>query len=249
MKNSLGPSKRGNGLAIGAVICFVAVIGMVGVYTVRQYRVGVEKELAKAEKKQEEKKEQIESTGGGQDLVINTLQREQGIAEEAPQVTEQPETVEEKSEVVAEQPSKPQFSFSEKDLILWPIENGEVILNYSMNKTVYFPTLDQYKYNPAMIIKGAEGTQVMSVARGVVKSIDVTSQTGTTVTVDMGNGYESIYGQLKEVPVNVGDTVEAKTVLGYLSEPTKYYSVEGCNLYFEMRKDGQPINPNDFLGE
>ena len=100
-----------------------------------------------------------------------------------------------------------------------------------------------------MIIKGAAGTQVMSVARGVVKSIDVTSQTGTTVTVDMGNGYEAIYGQLKEVPVHVGDTVEAKTVLGYLSEPTKYYSVEGCNLYFEMRKDGQPINPNDFLGE
>lgn len=132
---------------------------------------------------------------------------------------------------------------------MWPIENGEVILNYSMDKTVYFPTLDQYKYNPAMIIKGAAGTQVMSVARGVVKSIDVTSQTGTTVTVDMGNGYEAIYGQLKEVPVHVGDTVEAKTVLGYLSEPTKYYSVEGCNLYFEMRKDGQPINPNDFLGE
>lgn len=67
--------------------------------------------------------------------------------------------------------------------------------------------------------------------------------------MDMGNGYEAIYGQLKEVPVHVGDTVEAKTVLGYLSEPTKYYSVEGCNLYFEMRKDGQPINPNDFLGE
>ncbi len=242
MKNSLRPSKRGNGLAIGAVICFVAVIGMVGVYTVKQYKAGVEKELAKTEKKQEEEMDKIESTGGGQDLVINTPQQENTMAEEPPQVEEQ-------VEIVEEQPSKPQFSFSEKDLILWPIENGEVILNYSMNKTIYFPTLDQYKYNPAMIIKGAEGTQVISAARGVVKSIDVTSQTGTTVTVDMGNGYETIYGQLKEVPVNVGDTVEAKTVLGYLSEPTKYYSVEGCNLYFEMRKDGQPINPNDFLGE
>ena len=192
MKNSLRPSKRGNGLAIGAVICFVAVIGMVGVYTVKQYKAGVEKELAKAEKKQKEEMEKIESTGGGQDLVINTPQQENNMVEEPPQIEEQ-------TEIVTEQLSKPQFSFSEKDLILWPIENGEVILNYSMNKTVYFPTLDQYKYNPAMIIKGAEGTQVMSVARGVVKSIDVTSQTGTTVTVDMGNGYETIYGQLKEL--------------------------------------------------
>lgn len=239
MKKSLRPSKRGNGLAIGAVICFVSVIGMVGGYTVKQYKAGVKKELAKVEKKQEEK---IESTGGGQDLVINTPKKEQTIVQEQPQITEQKETI-------VEQTNKPQFSFSEKDLILWPIENGEVILNYSMDKTIYFPTLDQYKYNPAMIIKGAKGAQVMSVTRGRVKSIDVTSQTGTTVTVDMGNGYETIYGQLKEVPVNVGDTVEAKTVLGYVSEPTKYYSVEGCNLYFEMRKDGQPINPNDFLRE
>ena len=138
MKNSLRPSKRGNGLAIGAVICFVAVIGMVGVYTVKQYKAGVEKELAKAEKKQKEEMEKIESTGGGQDLVINTPQQENNMVEEPPQIEEQ-------TEIVTEQPSKPQFSFSEKDLILWPIENGEVILNYSMNKTVYFPTLDQYK--------------------------------------------------------------------------------------------------------
>ena len=137
---------------------------------------------------------------------------------------------------------------NEDKLILWPVE-GEVILNYSMDKTVYFKTLDQYKYNPALVISGAVGDQVLSVAKGLVKSIDVTAQTGTTVTVDLGNGFEAIYGQLKEVPVKVGDYVETKTVLGYLSEPTKYYSAEGCNLYFEMRKNGEPINPLEYLGE
>ena len=54
---------------------------------------------------------------------------------------------------------------------------------------------------------------------------------------------------LKEVPVKVGDYVEAKTVLGYVSQPTKYYSVEGCNVYFEMRKDGQPVNPIEYMEE
>ncbi|MEI3219908.1 MAG: hypothetical protein V8S08_10220 [Lachnoclostridium sp.] len=43
--------------------------------------------------------------------------------------------------------------------------------------------------------------------------------------------------------------MEATTVLGYVSEPTKYYSVEGCNVYFEMRKDGQPVNPMDYMAE
>lgn len=56
-------------------------------------------------------------------------------------------------------------------------------------------------------------------------------------------------GQLKEVPLNVGDTVEANTVVGYVSKPTKYYSLEGCNVYYAMKKDGQPVNPTDYMGE
>ena len=53
----------------------------------------------------------------------------------------------------------------------------------------------------------------------------------------------------ESLPVKGGDYVEAKSVLGYVSQPTKYYSVEGSNVYFEMRKDGQPINPVEFLEE
>lgn len=140
------------------------------------------------------------------------------------------------------------INFTEDSYILWPV-NGAVIMSYSMDKTVYFQTLDQYKYNPAVIIEGAEGDQVLCGAPGIIKSIDVSAQTGTTVNVDIGNGYELLYGQLKEVPVKVGDYVEAKSVLGYVSQPTKYYSKEGCNVYFEMRKDGQPVNPVEYTAD
>ena len=58
-----------------------------------------------------------------------------------------------------------------------------------------------------------------------------------------------MYGQLKEVQVKVGDYLEAGNVIGYLEIPTKYYSLEGRNLYFEMLKDGQPVNPMDYLAE
>jgi septal ring factor EnvC (AmiA/AmiB activator) len=63
------------------------------------------------------------------------------------------------------------------------------------------------------------------------------------VTVDLGNGYQAVYGQLKELNFAVGDYVEAGHVLGYISEPTKYYSVEGSNLYFQLLKEGSPVNP------
>lgn len=248
MKNSLKPSKKGKGVAAGLVVCFVAAIAMVGTYTFNQYKDGMNEELAQLEE-ESTTKEESKSTSVGQDLVINTP--EQKVVEE-PQIEPTPEVIEEKpvvEEPVKQAPAKShQLDFNEKNIILWPVD-GDVLINYSMDKTVYFSTLDQYKYNPALIIGGAVGDQVLSVARGVVKSIDVTAQTGTTVTVDLGNGYEAIYGQLKEVPVKTGDYVEAKTILGYLSEPTKYYSVEGCNLYFEMRKDAQPINPLEYLGE
>ena len=41
--------------------------------------------------------------------------------------------------------------------------------------------------------------------------------------------------------------VESGQVVGYVSEPTKYYCEEGSNLYFQMRKDGQPIDPKEYL--
>lgn len=136
--------------------------------------------------------------------------------------------------------------FSPENGIEWPLE-GNVILNYSMDSTVYFATLDQYKYNPAVIIQGAINDKVYSVAKGKVTSIENDEVTGCTMTVDLGDGYTAIYGQLKEANFVVGDYVEAGHVLGYVAEPTKYFSVEGSNLYFAMEKDGSPIDPMEFL--
>ena len=67
--------------------------------------------------------------------------------------------------------------------------------------------------------------------------------TGCTVTVDLGDGYEAVYGLLKELNFAKGDYVEAGHVLGYVGEPTKYFTVEGSNLYFELDKDGTPVDP------
>jgi len=41
--------------------------------------------------------------------------------------------------------------------------------------------------------------------------------------------------------VNPGDTI------GSVAAPTKYYSVEGSNLYFKLTKDGEPVNPENFF--
>ena len=65
--------------------------------------------------------------------------------------------------------------------------------------------------------------------------------------MNLGRGYELVYGQVKEACVHEGDRGAAGDVLGYVSEPTKYYSVEGPNLYFQLLKDGEPVNPLEYL--
>lgn len=136
--------------------------------------------------------------------------------------------------------------FAAEDGLNWPLQ-GNVILNYSMDQTVYFATLDQYKYNPAVVIAGEVNDRVSAAAEGKITDISNSAVTGCTVTMDLGDGYSAIYGQLKEVPYEVGDIVGKGKLVGYIAEPTKYYSVEGSNLYFALQKDGEPVDPVSFF--
>ena len=116
-----------------------------------------------------------------------------------------------------------------------------------MDATTYFPTLDQYKYNPAVLIQSDVGTEVCAAASGVVESIVETEETGITVTMDIGGGYQLVYGQLQGVDFGTGAYIEKGSVVGTVASPTKYYSVEGSNLYFKMLENGAPTDPVNFL--
>ncbi len=139
-----------------------------------------------------------------------------------------------------------QMHFSPKSDLSWPLQ-GDVIMNYSMDQTVYFATLEQYKYNPALIIAGKVNEPVNAAATGRITDISTNEETGMTVTMDLGDGYTAVYGQLKEVLYKEDAVVEAGNAIGYIAEPTKYYSVEGSNLYFELQKDNKPVNPMQYM--
>lgn len=140
----------------------------------------------------------------------------------------------------------PTVNFQDDSFLTWPAA-GTVLMDYNMSGTVYFETLDQYKYNPALIISSETGNPVIASAKGIVESIDTDEETGETLTLNLGNDYNLVYGQLKELAVEEGEVVEQGQLLGYISEPTKYYCEEGSNLYFQMKKDGQPVDPFLYL--
>lgn len=137
---------------------------------------------------------------------------------------------------------QPTLSFGDNDPLVWPVV-GNILINYSMDKTIYFPTLDQYKYNPAIIIQANEGDMITAAAAGKVTSVFNDPQIGNGITMELGNGYEVTYGQLEGILVSEGSYVSMGDMIAQVAAPTKYYSVEGTNVYFKLTKDGEPVNP------
>lgn len=238
-KNERPSFLRGKGAAVGIVICFVAVIAMVGAYTFNNYQKQIDEQVAKAEDQAEELTEEKSEEAATDDIVLPE-------EEEPMETQEQTENNSASESETSASGGTSEVWFGEESTLAWPA-SGAVLISYSMDQTVFFSTLEQYKYNPALIIGGEVGEMIAASAAGIVTNIEDTAQTGTTVTLDMGNGYSAIYGQLTDVPLAAGDYVAAGETVGILNEPTKYYSVEGPNLYFGILKDGEPVDPMNFM--
>ena len=130
--------------------------------------------------------------------------------------------------------------------MLWPAR-GNVLLDYSMDSTIYFPTLEQYKCNPSLVIQSEVSTPVYAPAAARVLEAGNNEEIGDYLVLDLGNDYPVTCGQLKEITAVQGEYLEAGQLLGYVAEPTKYYTIEGSNLFLEMRHGDKTVDPLDYL--
>ena len=48
---------------------------------------------------------------------------------------------------------------------------------------------------------------------------------------------------------DVSFSLQAGETLGTVGKVTRYYTVEGTNVYFAMEQDGKPVNPMDYFGD
>lgn len=155
------------------------------------------------------------------------------------------DTVEEAAPVSAIIQAK-NLDFLSNSTLRWPVE-GEVLLEFNMDETIYFPTLNLYQCNQAMVIQAEEGTPVCAPAEGVVVSIGSDEQIGNYMLLDLGDGYQVQMGQLKDIQVKEDELVNEGELLAYVAEPTTSYSLEGDNLYLSLTANGEPADPLDYL--
>ena len=104
--------------------------------------------------------------------------------------------------------------------------------------------MNDWRTHDGIDIKAAIATPVKSSSDGIVKSIDQDSMWGVVITIDHGNGYETMYMGLNvNVSVKKDQKVEIGTLLGSVGQTAQIESSEEPHLHFAMKKDGKWIDP------
>lgn len=90
------------------------------------------------------------------------------------------------------------------------------------------------------VFSTTEGTTVVATAQGTVTAVNDDVEYGHSIWVDHGNGYITIYKNKGKVTVTEGDVVVQGSTLFVVDD-------EKLKLVYQMKKDGEYINPMDML--
>ena len=99
---------------------------------------------------------------------------------------------------------------------------------------------EQTGENPMCIFTASKGALVVSTAEGTVFTLVEDAEYGYNLTIDHGNGYQTVYRNKGEALVKVGDTVKQNQTLFIIGE-------ENTTLGYQMLKDGVYVNPTDIM--
>ena len=126
--------------------------------------------------------------------------------------------------------------------------SGRVLNGYSGDELVYSKTLGDWRTHNGIDIQASEGDSVRTAAGGTVLSVKDDELMGTTVVIQHGGGYTTQYSCLqKDPPVQEGDQVAAGDVIGLVGSTASAEGSMGPHLHFSVSKDGQVIDPADYV--
>lgn len=151
----------------------------------------------------------------------------------------------------------PKYKELSEDLELWhslkklntilplgaPVEKVRVTSNYGMRND---PFTGEPKRHRGIDFAGQIGTELMAVAPGRVVSAGERVGYGTTVEIDHGLGFTTLYAHLSQILVTRGDWVRPGTVVGLGGSSGRS---TGPHLHYEIRYKGVPFDPSKFVKE
>lgn len=127
-----------------------------------------------------------------------------------------------------------------KGQLAWPAE-GRVITKFGRQ---WNPKLKTTTENPGIDIKGKPGSEVQAVLGGIVTTITFIRGFGTTIIIDHGSGFYTVYSHVTNVQTNQDSQVRAGDVIAYMGDSG---SINGSQLHFEIYGQGIKLNPEKWL--
>lgn len=124
----------------------------------------------------------------------------------------------------------------------WPVPGHTTLTSiYGMR---YHPITGAYKLHTGIDISAPLGTSFIASANGIVSKATFNVAYGNMVIIDHGGGVQTLYAHGNEILVQLGQVVSAGTEI--LKVGSTGYST-GPHAHFEVRINGQTVNPLDYL--
>ena len=129
-----------------------------------------------------------------------------------------------------------------KGRLPWPA-NGRIIAKFGRQ---WNPKLKTTTENPGIDIKGQPGSAIRAIIGGVVTTITYIRGYGTTIIIDHGGGFYTVYSHVTNIQINVDSEVRNGDVISYMGDSG---SINGSKLHFEIWGKGQKLNPELWLSK
>ena len=178
-------------------------------------------------------------------VIPSSQQEEEEAAEDDTEAAGKPVTVI-MSEVQPDPDAEP-VEAEVPNIVVSPLA-GETVSVFSMDALQYNETMGDWRTHDGVDIAAAAGTAVVAAGAGTVLSVEENGRLGVTVVVSQRDGYEATYGSLgEELRVAEGDTVSAGQQIGVVGNTSLTESGLGAHLHFSVKKDGQAVDPAEYL--
>ena len=118
----------------------------------------------------------------------------------------------------------------------WPVSGGLL--------AGYGGRLPDGRRSDGVLIAAAAGSAVKAVADGTVVFADWMTGYGNILIIDHGNGYMSLYAHNDSLLRDAGDAVKRGDAVASVGTSG---GQDQPALYFELRRDGAPVNPSTWL--
>ncbi len=201
------------------------------------------RELAKLEDKSADKLESIADTRGERArLVAKIKDAMAGKGAEIETLTAQSRELKELVEALARvMPAMPDFDSEpfagQASKLVWPVK-GNVAKRFGQ------PRADGRLKWEGVLLTAKAGADVRSVYHGRVVFSDWLDGMGLLIIIEHGDGYMSLYGHNQDLLRAVGEWVEPNQVIAHVGDSG---GKAATGLYFEIRKDGKPVNPGNWI--